>query len=276
MAGKYYKPFTDEEWAEGRALSKWRRKEGAITGVRVLGVAVGSYKDPSGVSMGVSIENYELLLKNTFGERNVTFIGVGYQRRFNLGPMAYEGEDFTGRKHLTQEEFEELIDFEKYMENTFGGAKYSQIHIISHGDAESPDPKKAGLLFLGGFEDDEKKIPQKDIEGKINRVGFNPDKATKINDRNWWPIATGGKLLLLGCNTAFGVFPNFLSACLPDCEIHSMTGPFQCWCLEARDGSKSAMDWYSEYQHESVKNIAANWLHIEEPPNEIPEKFYEE
>jgi len=275
MVAKYYEDFTEKEWAEDRALSKWRRKEGAVKGVRVLGVAVGSYKDLSGVSMGVSIENYELLLKNTFGESNVTFIGAGYQRRFNLGPMAYEGEDFTGRKHLTQEEFEELIAFEKYMENTFGRAQYNQIHIISHGDDESPDPDKVGLLFLGGFEDDEKKIPQKDIEGKINRVGFNPTKANKINDRSFWPIAAGGKLLLLGCNTAFGVLPDFLSVCIPDCEIHSMTGYFQCWCL-VKDGIKSAMDWYSEYQHDSVKNIAANWLSIKEPPDEIPEKYYEE
>lgn len=279
----YYKDVTPEEWEEALALNKWRRKEGAVTGVRVFVLAVANFPDPNGVDYKAAIEYYGLLLNNTFGENNVVYTGTGFQRKkkaqyfgsFYEDHTVYtKGEDFTGRKHLTQEELESIIAFENTL-GMLGESKYDQIHFIGHGDAESPDPDKVGMLFLKGFKDPEEKTqPLKDAEGKIWRTGFDEGKADIMKDRSKWPINAGGKILLLGCDTAFGVFPGFLAGILPDCQIYSMAGRFQPWCLEAPDKKIYAMDWYFKYQHQSVRDIA-NWLQIDEPPAELPKEYYE-
>jgi len=264
-------PIPLEEFGKELALNKWRRKSGAVTGVRILVLVVGNYRTPASPNYKRTIDNYRLLLNNTFGATNVVFAGTGFQRKRKVLTVDVEGEDFKGRKHLTLEEVESIIAFENTL-GMLGERKYDQIHFISHGGPD-PEGKQLGMLFLKGFEDPEEKThPIRNEKEEIWRTGFDKAEADIMNDRSKWPINAGGKILLLGCNTAFGAFPGFLEDKLPDCSIHSMTGIFRCGYFVDDNRVERPVDWYSEYQHYLILHIAVNWLQIKEPPAEIYEK----
>lgn len=260
-----------EEFGKELALNKWRRRGGAVTGVRILILVVGNYPTVTTGTYKRNIDNYILLLNNTFGVGNVVFTGAGFKREGKLAVGPIHAEDYTRRKHLTQEEVESLLAYENYL-GWFSEGKYDQIHFISHGGPDR-EGKQLGMFFLKGFEDPKEKTrPIRNEEGKIWRTGFDETRADIMKDRSQWPINGEGKILLLGCDTAFGSFPVFLNTVLPDCSVYSMTGIFLCEYFEDDFGKEQPVDWYSKYQHKSIINIATNWLQIKEPPPEIYEK----
>ncbi len=260
-----------QEFGNELALNKWRRNGGAVTGVRILILVVGNYPTVTTGTYKRNIDNYILLLNNTFGGGNVVFTGAGFKREGKLAVGPILAEDYTQRKHLTQEEVESLLAYENYL-SWFGEGKYDQIHFISHG---GPDLQgnQLGMLFLKGFEDPEKKTtPIRNEEGKIWRAGFDENRADIMKDRSKWPINAGGEILLLGCDTGFGDFPGFLEATLPDCNVHTFSGIFRCEYFVDDQGKEHPVDWYSKYQHKSVLYIGKDCLQIKEPPEEIYEK----
>ena len=135
-----------------------------------------------------TIENYETLLRETYGAENVIILGAGYETFPGRTPKK-ENEskylddlDFSEIKFLVQKEFATLI-------RSVTRAKYDQIHIVGHGDP------LYGLLFYSAAP-----------------VGFNVEKAegAGLNIPENWPLNPGGKILLVGCGANGGRLKDFL------------------------------------------------------------------
>ena len=140
-------------WVGSKDFERWKLKfaPAHVDGVSVLLVIVsysGTYK--------IDVENYELLLKATYGEctllgepdSNVKVQGPGTFTMVEFLGTIQWGKNFVRTDRIGQEEMTKIIYGEAVL-----GQEYDQIHIIGHGD----DKGKGGMLFYPS--DDEGKRP---------------------------------------------------------------------------------------------------------------------
>lgn len=212
-----------------------------------------------------TVENYEVLLQDTYGVENVTLRGAGYEtfpeeETDNPRKRAYKKSlNFSDKKFLTQHEFTKLV-------RSFSGEKYDQIHIVGHGDP------KLGLLFFGG----------RDLYGEINpAVGFEKTAAERagLNKPENWPLNPGCKIALMGCGTAAGDFGDFLAdpyyGIVNPGDVFTMSGDFLCEGRDVHFGPEEippekkpvigriTLGWYHDDQNGCIRDLGL-WLGIQE------------
>ena len=202
-----------------------------------------------------TVENYEILLQDTYGAENVTVLGAGYETFPEREPRT-EGErkyleslDFSEIKFLVQAEFAKLI-------RSISGEEYDQIHIVGHSDP------LWGLLFYN-----------------TPLVGFKEEKAmsARLDKPGNWPLNPGGKILLVGCGANGGRLKGFLEdyEIAEPGKVFAMEGDFDCEGAWVRVGpdyvpleekiivGRITFGWYHTEQHESIKAMGL-WLGIQE------------
>ncbi len=246
---------------EKEELARLKAEHGTrpINGANILFLVISR----TGEGFNETVENYESLLKDTYGAGNVRSCGAGYETIPARGDLS-EGErsyierlNYSRKTFLTQAKFAELI-------RAIGGGeeKYDQIHIIGHGDHE------LGLLFFGG----------RDLSGELKKpLGFDWEKAkrARLHRPENWPLNPGAKILLLGCGSAAGLFEGFLEFfwIVERGNVYSMKGDFGCEGTFVRYGPKNVpkkekpiigrftYDWYHSRQSLCMEDIAG-WLLI--------------
>ena len=215
-----------------------------IDGLKVLAIVISKFgAEPD-------IRNYILLLKATYGERNVTLSGASYRREVKTGVTTYtldekgfpvgreattEFSDFTGKTGLSSKEVVGLLADEVYAERWVG--KYDQVHFVGHGF--EPPFRKEGFIF---FED-----------GK--RKSFDEVKGDWSEDISAWPLrGEGTKIVLAGCYTERGGMKAFLELVVGVGNVFGVSGDFFCECKKEQE-KYVALDWYHEDQKAVIGQI---------------------
>lgn len=217
-----------------------------IDGVKVLVIVVSDFG-----GFEPDVRNYILLLKATYGERNVTVSGAGHRREVKTGlPSRYtlderglpvrheitlELSDCTRKDRLSSKEVVSLLADEVYAERWVG--KYDQVHFVGHGF--EPPFRKEGFIF---FED-----------GK--RKSFDEVKGDWSEDISAWPLrGEGTKIVLAGCYTERGGMKAFLELVVGVGNVFGVSGDFFCECKKEQE-KYVALDWYHEDQKAVIGQI---------------------
>ncbi len=217
-----------------------------IDGLKVLVIVISKFgAEPDA-------RNYILLLKATYGERNVSISGASYRREVKTGvttytldekgfPVAHEAttefSDFTRQNRLSSKEVVGLLADEVYAEEWVG--KYDQVLFVGHGFR--PSSSKEGFIF---YEDGEEK-------------SFDEVKADWSEDISDWPTrAEGTKIVLAGCYTERGGMKAFLELVVGEGNVFAVSGEFFCKCGEPEPGKYVARDWYDKGQDPGIGLIA--------------------
>jgi hypothetical protein len=239
-------------WFGSKDFERWKLKYAPahVDGVSVLLLIVsywGTFK--------TDVENYELLLKATYGEctllgepdPNVKVQGPGTFTMVDFLGTIQWGENFVRTDRIGQEEMTKIIYGEAVL-----GQEYDEIHIIGHGD----DKGKGGMLFYPP--DDEGKRPGDD-SGQF----FNKEKSLILCKQHSWPLKPRGKVLLLGCDVHVGGFKEFIESAVGSGNVHASKGTL--FCNSSYVGGKKdrrlALDWYDKEQFEPVRDVAV-WLNL--------------
>jgi len=199
------------------------------------------------------IDAYEMLLRATYGENNVKVQGCGEERiyrGYSAGPQEARQpvKDlwFATRDFLSVEEFATLLNI-----YAFAGESYDQIHVVGHGD---PDK---GLLFRTGV-----RIPT----GASVKGPFDEAKAGDISENFQWPIKSGAKVVLVGCDAHKSGMKAYIERIVGPGNVHGVAGDFKCapttltFKFEAggkvvRKSFEVATDWYNPKQHGCIARI---------------------
>lgn len=223
---------TDEE-------TVWRRDcaPAHVDGVNVLMVIVSRHG-----SIADDVENYELLLKATYGDGG--WIGKGYvgEQDPNVkiqGPgfptfIEFYGKYRRGKRHtrddrIGEAELAKII----YGEAVLGGG-YDQIHIVGHGHEDGI----FGTLFY-----------PLDEEGERPTLGykFRKEEATILCKYHSWPLNPGGKVFLVGCFVDRGPFYEFVKGALGEKNVYAVGTDWEClYAYVGKDSSVrfGALDWF--------------------------------
>jgi hypothetical protein len=252
-----------DEIRAGRGLARpptdkeiiWRKDlaPAHVEGVSVLMVVV-SRQEP----VANSVENYELLLKATYGDGgwigkgyvgeqdpNVKIQGPGSPTFLEFYGKYVRGVDYVGNDRIDEAELAKII----YGEAVLAGG-YDQIHIVGHGDLAG----KYGMLFYRL--DDKGERAQKGRE-------FDKEKAMILSKYHSWPLNAGGKVLLVGCHTDRGAFYEFVSGVLGQENVYAIGKRWECLYAAIPKGTErfGALDWYYPEQHTATRGIA-EWLNL--------------
>lgn len=214
----------------------WRRDlaPAHVEGVKVLMVIVSRHG-----SIADDVENYELLLKATYGTGG--WIGKGYvgEQDPNVkiqGPGFPTFIKFYG-KYVWRENYarEDRIDEAELAKIIYGEAVlavgYDQIHIVGHGDP------RCGMLFY----------PLNENGNRGGAFKFQKEKAMILYKYHSWPLNPGGKVLLVGCHVDRGPFYEFVKEALGEKNVYAVGTDWEC--LYAYVGNDSsvrfgALDWF--------------------------------
>jgi hypothetical protein len=230
----------------------WRRDcaPAHVDGVNVLMVIVSRH----GI-IAEHVENYELLLKATYGDGgwigkgyvgqqdpNVKIQGPGFPTFIEFYGKYVRGANYVRNDRIDEAEMAKII----YGEAVLGGG-YDQIHIVGHGD----DAGKYGMLFYPLNE-----------EGKRGRgFEFNKEKAMILCKQHSWPLNPGGKVLLVGCQVDRGPFYELIYGLFGDERVYAVRDKeWKCFYGCIKRGKKKgprfgALDWFHPEQHSSTAAI---------------------
>jgi hypothetical protein len=247
-----------DEIRAGRGLSRktrtqeeyWRENlaPAHVDGVKVLVVVVSRFPP-----INEDIENYELLLKATYGrggligepDPNVKMQGGGYPTAVPFAGTIYRGESHIEHNRISQEEMADIIFGE-----AFHAGDYDQIHIVGHGDQLGG---KRGMLFYPVYNKE---------KGWRRSKGFDKSEAGKLSYKHCWPLKTGGKVLLIGCKVDLGGFKEFVEGVVGSGNVYAVTEDiWKCtygW-VDDEEVKFGALDWFHPEQDASTKHIA-EWL----------------
>lgn len=218
-----------------------------IDGLKVLVIVISKFGEEP------DVRNYILLLKATYGERNVIVSGASYRREVKTGvissytlderglPVGREAtiglSDYTGKDRLSSKDVLSLLAGEVGAEQWVG--KYDQVHFVGHGFPPSAD--QGGFIF---WEDGEKK-------------SFDEVKADWNENVRLWPVrAEGTKIVLAGCDTDRGGMKAFLELVVGEGNVFAVSGDFFCDCEETEREGYVALDWYYKTQEAVIGQIA--------------------
>ena len=248
MVTKFKFELTTEEEA---FLSAVKTKHGAkrIEGGKVLVIVVSR----SGEGFNETVKSYEMLLQDTYGAENVTIRGAGHVtfqppppgEEESVSKKAFrESLDFYGRRFLAQREFSKLI---RAIDST--EEKYSQIHIVGHGDPEY------GLLFL----------KKREASGELTTEPFSIEKAEKarLQEPENWPLESDCKIILIGCGSAAGDFMFFLTRneIVTMSNVYAFGCDFDCKSTNVRFGP----EWMDKKQKPIIGRFTYDWYHPRQP-----------
>lgn len=244
------RPPTNEE-------TIWRRDcaPAHVDGVSVLMVVVSR-------SGGIAehVENYELLLKATYGDGgwigkgyvgeqdpNVKIQGPGFPTFIEFYGKYVRGVNYVRDDRIDEAEMAKII----YGEAVLGGG-YDQIHIVGHGSG------KYGMLFYRR-EDNGERV----TKGRV----FIKENAMILSKYHSWPLNPGGKVILVGCQVDRGPFYELILGLLGEDNVFAV-GAKEWKCLYGgiKKGDKvgprvGALDWYHPKQDESTRAIG-EWLNV--------------
>ena len=227
----------------------WRRDlaPAHVEGVQVLMVVISRHG-----AIANSVENYELLLKATYGDGgwigkgyvgeqdpNVKIQGAGFPSFVEFKRKLVKGKPHTRDENIGQEELSKII----YAEAVLAG-EYDQIHIVGHGS------RITGLWFY----------PITDEEtGQRSPVPFDEEKTIILCKYHSWPLKPGGRVLLVGCDADKGDFKAYIERATAEGEVkvYAVSGPWECLYGCMREGGPriGALDWFHPRQHSATRAI---------------------
>ncbi len=241
---------TTEEIYIKKKLFRDKHLPRPIEGVKVLVIVVSDFG-----GFKTDIDNYVMLLKGTYGDRNVTVSGAGYAREVKTGIPTYTSDekgtpvvsettielsDYTGKNRLNAKDVLSLLANEVSVEQWVG--KYDQVHFVGHGFP--PSYEKGGLIF---WEDGEMK-------------SFDEVKADWSKDIRAWPVkAEGTKIVLAGCDTDRGGMEAFLELVVGEGNVYGVQGDFFCdnWRPDPdKPDLVFPLNWYDKEQEAVIQRIA--------------------
>jgi hypothetical protein len=236
------------------------KKDPRLEGIEVLVVVVTTWYEGTTAAgapiedLTEAVEGYVVLLRNTYGEKNVRVVGAGYDAgkaedlrakkgsklqpfhspveetwREGMGLEVREYEpgvsvgDFTNRKSITWEEVLDLFDLEEEAKN-----KYDQIHFVGHGDrpkGEGEGRIPGGMIFQTHTGHHPPVIKKKDGE-------WEGDLA-KLSETIHWPLKEDEdvkgyvgdvKVVLAGCFSCSGRMKEMFGVALGDTNVHCVPG----------------------------------------------------
>jgi hypothetical protein len=247
------RPPTEEE-------TRWRTEfaPAHVDGVKVLMVIVSRFGTD-----GNSVENYELLLKATYGDGgwigkgyvgaqdpNVKIQGPGYPTFVEFYGKHVRGVNYVRDDRIDEAELAKII----YGEAVLAGG-YDQIHIVGHGS------EAYGMLFYPLNE-----------KGKRVEFGhkFQKKKAMILCKYHSWPLNAGGKVLLVGCHTDRGPFYEFIVELFGIKNVYGLGTDWECRYAYVGDDSSQrfgALDWYYKASHggkgqHPATSAIGGWLNV--------------